>query len=139
MHPQIAPHRCPRDLKPKEQKVLRSLMRRKFYDCNHPEEGRRYPILFRAFIPADWRGDPTVVLVCRITKPDKKGVFEYVVYSDGLYGRGHYASDKFHSGTMENARASFEEHLVHEVLGAWPWVIHRVRRDARALSRNGGV
>ena len=112
-------------------------MRRKFYDLNHPEERKHYPILFRAFIPADHHGHPTVLLLCQYTKPNKDGKFEYAVFSDGLYGRGHWPSDKFGSGDEKAARAAFEEHLVYEVLGVWPWVIQKVRREARALAREG--
>jgi hypothetical protein len=128
------PHRCPRDLTEKQREILKNLMRRKFYDLNHPEEGRRYPILFRAFIPADYQGNPTVLLVCQYTKADKTGKFEYAVFSDGLYGRGHWPSDKFGAGDIGTARAAFEKHLVHEVLGVWPWVIRRVRRQAKKVA-----
>ena len=45
--------------------MLRSLMVRKRYDRNHPEEKRQFPILRRAFVPANHRGDPVVVLLCQ--------------------------------------------------------------------------
>lgn len=127
--------RCPRGLTKKEQKVLRSLMRRKFYDLNHPEEGRRYPILLRAFLPADHRGNPCVILACQYTKPDRRGNFDYVIFSDGLYGKGHYASDSHGNGNMSTLRASFEEHLAGESIGVWPWVIEEVLKDAKALAK----
>jgi hypothetical protein len=134
----IDPVLCPRELTPKQKRVRDSLMRRKLYDQNHPEEKRRYPILFRAFIPANHQGNPSVLLVCQYTTPNLSGEFEYVVFSDGLYGRGHRPSDKFGSGTMADARAAFKEHLVYEVLGFWPDVIQRVLKDAKAFPTEAG-
>jgi len=123
--------RCPRSLSTREQRVLQSLMRRKFYDCNHPEEGRRFPILRRAFVPADFQGNPVVVLLCQYALPDGLGRFDFCIYADGLYGRGHWASDSFGFGNMKQALAAFKEHVAYEVLGVWPWVINRVLKDAK--------
>lgn len=130
-----------RALTPKQRAVLRNLMRRKFYDLNHPKErfeGRRknwYPILRRVFIPADYAGNPSVLLLCQYTKRDKHGKFDYCVFSDGLYGPGHWPSDKFGCGNIEQALASFRASLVYQLIGVWPWVIDKVRREAGKLSR----
>ncbi len=106
-------------------------MQRKFYDCNHPEEGRRFPILQRAFVPANHQGHPIVVLLCQYTRPDATGRFDFCVYGDGLYGRGHWASDSFGYGTMKHALTAFRNHVAFEVLGIQPWVVRRVLKEAR--------
>ena len=134
-YPYVETVRGARDLTSEERRVLKSLMSRKFYDLNHPEENRRYPILARSFVPVDHDGNPSVVLLCQYHAPSKDGKFDFVVYSDGLYGKGHYASDKHGSGNMKAAMAAFEEQLVCSVLGVWPWVIDEVRKNAHKLAR----
>jgi hypothetical protein len=128
--------RCARKLTASEQRILKSLMRRKLYDRNHPGHKPHLPILRRVFIPADYEGNPTVLLLCQYTKPDREGRFEFVVYSDGLYGPGHYASDKFGGGTLKDALDSFEEHIVYELIGVWPWVIREKMAQAKRLARD---
>jgi len=128
----VQPVHCPRELTPKECAVLKRLMRNKFYDCNHPEEKCRYPILRRAFVPASYqRAAPAVVLLCAVTKPAKSGSFEHVVFVDGLFGKGHWASDKYGAGTMKDAIASFEENILYELFGFWPWVMRKHMREVR--------
>jgi hypothetical protein len=127
----------PRGLKPMERERLKSLSRRKLYDCNHPKEKLRYPILRRAFVPADYRGNPTVVLLCAISQARLvDGTFEFVVFVDGLHGAGHWPSDKYGAGTLKDALAAFEENLVYELFGHWPWVIRKHLRKVKKIMGN---
>jgi hypothetical protein len=121
-----------RELTAKQRAVLRRLSDRKLYDRNHPKDGT-FVILRRAFLPACHDNRPNVVLLCRVTKDDPRGRFEYVVFVDGLYGAGHWPSDSYGAGTMKDAMASFEEHLVCQLFGYWPWVITKGLRSVRAF------
>jgi hypothetical protein len=135
--PVVSPVHCPRELSPKERAALKRLMRNKRYDCNHREADRRYPILRRAFVPASYqKSAPTVVLLCAITKPAKDGTFEYAVFVDGLFGNGHWPTDKYGAGTMTDALASFEEHAVFELFGYWPWVMRKHMREVHKFVRS---
>ena len=136
----VDPVHCPRELSPRERTVLKRLMRNKRYDCNHPEDKRLYPVLRRAFVPASYQdAAPSVVLLCAVTKPSKDGTFEYVVFTDGLFGEGHWPSDKYGVGTMNDALASFEEHVLYELFGCWPWVMCKHMRAVRKLVWSSGT
>ena len=126
--------RCPRALTAKERRIRDRLMRRKFYDCNQPNKDIRHPILFRAFVAANHQGHPIVLLLCQISKPNAKGKFNYCLYSDGLYGKNHWASDSYGFGNLADARAAFKEHLVQEVIGIWSWVIDVIQKEAKVIT-----
>lgn len=132
----INPIRCPRDLTARERELLKRFSRIKSYDQNHPEEKRRYRILERVFVPADYKGDPLVIFLCLCQRSATRanGKFEYVIFTDGLYGRGHWPSDSYGFGDRAHAMASLDEHLVHALLGSWRWVVNRVLKDARLIA-----
>lgn len=130
----IDPIRCPRDLTAKETALLKRFSRIKLYDVNHPEKKRRYRIIERVFVPADFNGNPLVILLCQHSATRADGKFEYVIFTDGLYGRGHWPSDSHGFGDTAHAMASLDEHLVHALLGSWRWVVNRVLKDARKLT-----
>jgi len=129
----VKPILVPRDLTPKEKRILKRLSRRKYYDQN--QNGTPQLVLQRVFVPASHKGNPVVLLLCRITAPDRRGGFEFCVYTDGLYGRGHHPSDSFGSGNMAAALASFEEHIAYELIGVWPWVIRETFLEAKRVAR----
>jgi hypothetical protein len=108
----------------------------KFYDQNHPEEKRRHRILERVFVPADHQGNPLVIFVCQYgTKPAAAdGKFDYVIFTDGLHGPGHWPSDSFGYGDTAHAMAALDEHLVHALLGSWRWVVNRALKEARLIA-----
>jgi hypothetical protein len=121
-------------LSKKEASLVKKLMRAKCYDANGTTtNGRRYPILFRAFVPVCWCLQTSVVLLCRISELDEFGKFEYVIYGDRLFGKGHYPSDSYGSGNLKQARKEFCDAVFHHLVGTHRWVVNEAISAAKKV------
>jgi hypothetical protein len=101
------------------------------YDANGTNVPRQ--VIDCVFIPSDYEGNPSLLLLCEVTKL-VKGRFDWVIYTDGLYGRNHVPSDKFGAGTIQQAKASLYDHIGHELFGYWMWVIQKKITEAKKLA-----
>jgi hypothetical protein len=115
----------------KQKRVLKKHTTNRMYDANGTNVSRQ--VVDCIFIPADYQGNPSLLLLCQVTKL-VNGKFEWVIYTDGLYGSSHVPSDKFGAGTIKQAKASLFDHIGHELFGHWMWVIQKKITEARKLA-----
>jgi hypothetical protein len=125
--------RCHRELTAAGNTVLRRLMKNKTYNSNGTN--KPYKVLLRTFIPANWRGHPDVLLLCQLNKPDELDRFSFVIFSDGLYGKGHYPSDTFGFGDMKYARLFFRDMIIHNVAGVQNCDFKEIVKEAKRISQ----
>ena len=103
--------------------TLQHHMRCKLYDRNGTGDPKR--IIKRVFVPSDRFGHPLLILVCQYGGKDKKGRFDFCVFTDVLAGKKHVPSDSFGFGTEKDALDSLKEHVFGALTGVWPWVINQ--------------
>ncbi len=118
-------------LTPAQRSNLRRHWRCKFYDRNGTGEPVR--IIKRVFVPSDKEGNPLLVLLCTVSgkdsqgcfrrRKDKRGRFDFCVFTDVLAGQGHVPSDSYGYGTEKQGLDSLKEKVFGSITGIWPWVI----------------
>lgn len=124
------------NLDARQLRVLQKHMRAKMYDRNGT--GTAKPVIARVFVPCGRNGEPNLILLCAYGPKDRRGRFEYCVFTDGLHGRKHVPSDSFGCGTKRTALESLKEKVFGTITGIWPWVIHQAWQDTtQLLNRHG--
>lgn len=115
-----------------QRETLRRHLKNKTYDANGTQN-KALPVVKRVLIPSNHQGRAVLLVLCRIGKPDRQGGFDFVVFRDGLYGKGHFPSDHYGFGPLKDAVRELEDHAFYELVGVHRWVVKEKGRELRDI------